>query len=267
MSMVSQTEHVMGLPVLFVVEDPLLPALGDAIAWLQEVDRRFSTYRADSEISALNRGELTAAELHPMVAAVLERCAQLRADTDGFFDIAAPYLVPAAAANAAPAPGRGRAGSVDPSGYVKGWAVASAMARLRHAGAENVAIYAGGDIVVHGHPEDGEAWRIGIEHPRERDRIALAVALRDGAVATSGTAARGAHIIDPHTGAAPQGLLSVTIIGPQLATADVYATAAFAMGADRAAQWCAGLDGYEAVLICEDDTVLSTPGVAPLRVA
>jgi thiamine biosynthesis lipoprotein len=267
MSTVSRLEHVMGLPVLFLIDEASAGALGDAVAWLIEVDRRFSPYRADSEISAFNRGELALGDLHPMVAAVLERCEQLRIETGGFFDIAAPYLVAEGAANAPPAAGRGRPGSVDPSGYVKGWAIAAAMSRLRRAGAENVAIYAGGDIIVHGHPEDGEAWRIGIEHPRERDRIALAVALSDGAVATSGTSARGAHIIDPFTGAAPEGLSSVTIIGPHLVTADVYATAAFAMGGERAAAWCMRLAGYEAVLIRADDTVLSTPGIAALRVA
>ena len=53
--------------------------------------------------------------------------------------------------------------------------------------------------------------------------------------------------------------LSVTIVGPELATADAYATAAFAMGA-RGPQWTAGLSGYEAMTILEDETVLTTGG-------
>lgn len=83
--------------------------------------------------------------------------------------------------------------------------------------------------------------------------------MSDLAVATSGTYARGEHVLDPHTRRAPNGLLSVTIVGPSLATADAYATAAFAMG-EAGLGWTAGLEGYEAMTILEDERVLKTPG-------
>ena len=102
-------------------------------------------------------------------------------------------------------------------------------------------------------------WRVGIQHPLERDRIAAVVETRDLAVATSGTYERGEHVFDPHTRRPPTGVLSVTITGPDLATADAYATAAFAMGT-RGAQWTATLDGYEAMTILADGRVLLTPG-------
>ena len=89
--------------------------------------------------------------------------------------------------------------------------------------------------------------------------MAAVVEADDLAIATSGAYARGEHVLDPHTGLAPTGLLSVTITGPELATADAYATAAFAMGA-RGPAWTAQLDGYEAMSILDTDTVLSTPG-------
>jgi thiamine biosynthesis lipoprotein len=57
----------------------------------------------------------------------------------------------------------------------------------------------------------------------------------------------------------------VTIVGPDVATADAYATAAFAMGAERAPRFCSTLEGYDAVLIREDDTVLTTSGIDQLR--
>jgi thiamine biosynthesis lipoprotein len=164
-----------------------------------------------------------------------------------------------------PEAGRGVYDSVDPYGYVKGWAVAGAMRRLNVAGAENACINAGGDIIVCGHPYGESAWRIGIQNPRAPDEIAVALAVTDAAVATSGAYARGEHIIDPFSERPPDGLLSVTIVGPDLTRADVYATAAFAMGAHRGADWVAGLDGYEAVLIRDDDTVLTTPGIDGLR--
>jgi thiamine biosynthesis lipoprotein len=72
--------------------------------------------------------------------------------------------------------------------------------------------------------------------------------VRSGAVATSGTAARGAHIRDPFTGTPATTLLAVTVTGPSLLWADVYATAAFARG-PGAAGWLAGLADHSALVV------------------
>lgn len=252
----------MGMPWMFDICEASVQrqALRSVIDWLHWVDQTFSTYRDDSQISRLNRGELTRAELHRDVREVLDRCEQLRRDTDGYFDIAAPYR-----ARAAPSSGYGGPGSVEPSGFVKGWAIAGAATRLRAAGALNFSVNAGGDALLSGHPDGDELWRVGIQHPRSAAAIALTLGLRDMAVATSGTYVRGNHIVDPGADVAPSGLLSVTIVGPDIATADAYATATFAMGAIRAGQFCAGLDGYDAILIRDDDTVVTTAGIDRLR--
>jgi thiamine biosynthesis lipoprotein len=95
---------------------------------------------------------------------------------------------------------------------------------------------------------DTPPWRVGIEDPAERSRLLEVAVLRDGGVATSGIAARGAHIYDPFTGAPARGLASVTVTGPSLLWADVYATAAFARG-PGAAEWLSGLDGWSALVV------------------
>jgi thiamine biosynthesis lipoprotein len=122
-------------------------------------------------------------------------------------------------------------------------------------------INGGGDVVVRGGARPAQTWTVGIQHPRDRTAIAAAVAVSDTAVATSGTYERGEHLIDPRTGAAPEGVLSVTVVGPDLGLADAYSTAAFALGPDGPA-WTLGLaaDGYEALTILADDRVLRTPG-------
>jgi thiamine biosynthesis lipoprotein len=79
------------------------------------------------------------------------------------------------------------------------------------------------------------------------------------AVATSGLYERGEHLLDPRTRTAPHGVVSVTIVGPDLGVADAYSTAAFAMGAEGP-RWTLGLEGYEAMTILSDDQVLTTPG-------
>jgi thiamine biosynthesis lipoprotein len=233
------------MPIVLDVRDESFDgeAIESMFGWLRWVDEVFSTYKAGSEISRLNRSELVRADVHPEVDAVLARCEQLRVETDGYFDACAadPHLV-------------------DPSGLVKGWAIDRAADILEAAGVRNYALNAAGDMRLRGRAVPELCWRIGIQHPLERDEVARVIETNELAVATSGEYARGEHVRDPHTRLAPVGVLSVTITGPDLATADAYATAAFAMGADRAPGWTARLRGYEAMTILADGRVLSTPG-------
>ncbi|MEA2324495.1 MAG: FAD:protein transferase [Solirubrobacteraceae bacterium] len=242
-----RVEHVMGIPVGIEVRDGgIAPSVVErAFARLRWVDETFSTHRADSEVSRLDAGTLALRAAHPHVRAVLARCERLRAATGGCFDVRAT-------------------GRLDPSGIVKGWAVEAAVAVLRRAGARNACVHAGGDVRLVGERAPGRPWRVGVQHPLERDRVAAVLGARDLAVATSGAYERGAHIVDPRTGRAPAGVLSVTVAGPDLGTADAYATAAFAMGADGPA-WTATLRGYDALTILADGRVLSTRGMDALR--
>ena len=237
--MVERTEQVMGMPVRVDVRDAGLGrgAVADVFAWLRFVDATFSTYRPQSEISRLGRGKLAREDAHPLVREVLDRCERLRVETDGAFDARAPLP-----------------GALDPSGYVKGWAIERAAALLEAAGARRFLVDAGGDLVLRGGP-----WRVGIRHPRRRDRLATVLTVSDCAVATSGTYERGPHITDPTSGRPARGTLSVTIVGPDLGTADAYATAAFAKGEDGPA-WTATLADYAAMTIVAGDRVLATPG-------
>jgi thiamine biosynthesis lipoprotein len=238
----------MGMPVIVEVCDSGFEetVFDQVFAWLRFVDETFSTYRQDSHISRLNRGELTLAEAHPSVRSVLRRCESLRLSTHGYFDVSAPMA--------------GLGGGVDPSGFVKGYAIEGAGRLLSGAGAERWCVNAGGDIRLNGAPDGLDCWRVGIQHPTERLAVAAVLGLRAGAVATSGTYERGQHIVDPRTGLAPQGVLSVTIVGPDLAVADAYATAAFAMGR-AGARWAATLADHGAIVISDDGTISYSAGV------
>ena len=108
-------EHVMGMPISLALrgrhtDDELAAqAWADALDVLHTADRIFSTYRADSHISRLNRGELTVADCPTEVAEVLRLGERARLESGGAFDVR-------------------RAGVLDPSGVVKGWAVERAAA-------------------------------------------------------------------------------------------------------------------------------------------
>jgi FAD:protein FMN transferase len=255
-------EHVMGMPIGVDVCDPDIEAstVDRVYQWLRFVDATFSTYKEDSEISRLNRGELALEQTHPAVHSVLRRCERLRAQTDGYFDIRAPLQSGVQAA----VDGDPRR-PIDPSGLVKGWSVAGAARILDKAGARNYCVNAGGDARLRGCSWNGEFWRVGIQHPRIRDRLAAVLVASEVGIATSGAYERGEHIIDPHTGRPSEGVLSVTIVGPDVTTADAYATAAYAMG-PKGAQWCAGLKDYAAMVMLADDTILSTPAMSRYRV-
>jgi thiamine biosynthesis lipoprotein len=236
------------MPIVLDLRDDLDEGVVAAM-WgeLRRADALFSTYRDDSEISRLNRGELALEDAHADVRDVLARCEELRVITDGYFDVRGIYD-----------------GGIDPSGLVKGWAVDRAGEVLEAGGARNYSLNAGGDIRLRGAPSPGAGWRIGIQHPLERDKVAALVEGNDVGVATSGTYARGEHVLDPHTGRPPAGVLSVTIVGPELATADAYATAAFAMG-EAGPEWTATLGLYEAMTILADGRVLSTHGFPSVK--
>jgi thiamine biosynthesis lipoprotein len=232
-----RVEQVMGTAISLQISDPLPEArlhelADDVFDWLRAVDRRFSTYRDDSEVNRFDRGELAIGECSAELRMVIDTCAHLWRATDGYFDAYAT-------------------GRFDPSGFVKGWSVQVASDRLLAAGSEAHWINAGGDIRARGGPAPGQPWRMGVRHPVEADKICWVLTGNDFAIATSGTYERGFHVIDPHTGAPATALRSVTVVGADLGLADAYATAGLAMGRGGL-RWLAGLAGYEVGVISEE---------------
>ncbi|MFD5319920.1 FAD:protein FMN transferase [Streptomyces sp. NPDC127098] len=236
----------MGTVFSFDVRSPGTPpvrrALRDAVTWLHRVDAVFSTYREDSAVSRLARGETTLADCPPEVAEVLGLCAEVERRSGGWFSDTA-------------------SGVLDPSGMVKGWAVERAAALVRAAGAADVYVNGGGDLQLLGEAGPGVPWRVGVAHPARPGELLAVLEGRDFAVATSGTAERGAHIVDPHRGTPVTELLSLTLVGDRLTPTDACATAAFAMGRE-ARDWIEGLDGHEAIAVTRAGEVWQTSGFA-----
>jgi thiamine biosynthesis lipoprotein len=188
-------------------------ALEHAKAQLQWADDVFSTWKPESPMSRVRRGELALSDAPPEVAEVLELCRKAREASDGWFD---PWAMP---------------GGVDPTGLVKGWAAGRALDGFRRAGLPGAMVNAGGDIAVYGRPAPGQSWRLGVRDPLVADRIMLVVELEGaGALATSGAYERGDHILEPASGAAAHSLLAATVVGHELGYADALATALFASG-------------------------------------
>jgi thiamine biosynthesis lipoprotein len=231
------------------LRDPVGPAtLDDVFRWFHRVDDLFSTWRDDSEITRLAHGTIRLGDASPEVREVLERCDRMRAHTWGAFDVnvgADPRVTP-----------RAGLGPIDPSGLVKGWALDRAAAMLREAGAANFAVNAGGDVIVGGHPEPGALWRVGIQHPWERDKVACVVAITDAGVATSGRYERGDHVLDPRTGEPAMALMAVSVVAEELADADGCATGVLALGTESTA-WLEAHPDHAVLTIAADGSVTS----------
>jgi thiamine biosynthesis lipoprotein len=200
----------------------LKSAVDEVEEFFYQVDRDFSTYKEDSQVSRLRRGEMKIEDASEYVQQVWALCEFSRELTLGAFD---PWKAE---------------GGFDPSGLVKGWAAEVAAQMLVSAGCENVLINASGDIVLRGgQPTDSgavEAWNIGIASPDDTEKFVKIFDVVDGSVATSGDYEKGAHIIDPHTGLIAIGARSATVIGPDGALCDALATALMVDGVD-AQKW------------------------------
>ncbi|WP_250009873.1 FAD:protein FMN transferase [Actinoplanes sp. M2I2] len=243
-------DQIMGLPVSIhlrgdqLTGDDVEQRIAAVFAELHHVDAVLSPYRDSSDLSAWERGALRLADADPLLAQVVALCEQARHRTGGWFD---PRGLPD------PRTGEPR---YDPSGLVKGWAVERAARHLQALDGYGWCLNAGGDVLVHA-PADQPAWRIGLEHPHDPARIMRVVERRTGAVATSGSTHRGAHIIDPRTRKPTTAVRAVTVIGPTLLWADVYATAAAAQG-PAALPWLDHRAGYDALLITRSGLLRTT---------
>jgi thiamine biosynthesis lipoprotein len=226
------TRVLMGMPITVELVDAAAdPGHAQQVFdYLQYVDNKFSTYKSDSEISALNRRELSLAQASPDMQLVFALAEQTRRVTDGYFDIQ-------------------RGDQCDPSGLVKGWAIYRAAEILWLAGLKDFYVEAGGDIQTSGHNAQGEPWRVGIRHPFDPAAIVKIVAVGEAGVATSGTYVRGQHIYRPGDDRPLEtGIVSLTVIGPDIYEADRFATAAFAMGV-AGIEFIDRLEGFEGYMI------------------
>ena len=235
-------EHCMG--TVFTIDIRDTGDWGDAVAdvcrWLHFVDAVFSTYRPDSDISRIRRGELGPDDAAAEVDEVLDLCAQMQRETGGYFTA----LID---------------GQLEPTGLVKGWSTERASQLLRAHGSDNHVVNGGGDMQVAGEASPGEPWRVGISDPRDTQHVLTVVSGRDFAVATSGTGERGAHILNPFTGAPAVELAAVTVVGPTLTRVDAYATAAFVMG-EGALRWLDSVPDHQGLVVTPNDRVTRTQG-------
>lgn len=232
------------MPITIEIVDSDVPeaVFEELFFYLTEIDNRFSVYKENSEISAINTGKLTIADASAAMREIFKLSEETKKITNGYFDI---EYTP---------------GLFDPSGLVKGWAAYQTAQILKEKGYKNFYVEAGGDIQVYGHNEQNQHWRVGIQNPFNPQEIVKVVALSNAGMATSGTYVRGQHIYNPHQKEQPiLDIVSLTVVGANVYEADRFATAAFAMG-KKGIEFIEKTKNVEGYMIDRDGVATMTSG-------
>ncbi len=248
-------EFIMGMPII------VDPGETQVFDYFREIDERFSSYKKNSEVTAINDGRLKIKNASRDMKLILKLAEETRKETGGYFDVYHNNYL-------------------DPSGIVKGWAIYEASKILDKKGTKKYYINAGGDIQTKGGP-----WTVGIRNPFKTNENVKIVYLNGEGIATSGTYEKGNHIYDPHSmnsnfensflrsrqtswpvtsfsGNSHKdvgSIVSITVIGKNVYEADRFATAAFAMG-KNGINFIEKQDGLEGYMIDVDGIGTMTSG-------
>jgi len=248
------------------------------------IDDAMSTYKPDSEISRVNAH---AAEAPMVISAELfglvERSLELSRMSDGAFDItydsvgylydfharqrptdrqieeridAVDYRHVVLDRAQSTISFKANGVRINLGGIAKGYVVERAAAMLRASGVEHALLNAGGDTRVIG-DRRGQPWIVGIRHPRVADEVVTRLPLVDEAISTSGdyeryfeeNGHRYHHIINPATGRPTEGILTVTVIGPDGTMTDGLDTAIFVLGVERGLELIEAYPDYETIIV------------------
>jgi thiamine biosynthesis lipoprotein len=299
-----KTETIMGTDVTITViarsREEGEAAIDAGMAELRRLDAMMSLYKDASEITKVNlaagKGPV---HVSPEMIEVVEHAAEISRISDGVFDVTIGPLVvlwqmrlkegkiPADDELSSIRPLVNyrniivnrkastifltKAGMIMDFGGMKGYMADRVADLFRERGIENAVIAVAGDIWVLGHREDGSPWRIGVQHPREHDKIVTVLELRDKYVSTSGDYERFVisekkryhHIIDPRTGKPSKGVISATLIGDKGAFIDPLTKIPFIVGPEEGMKIVRKF-GAEAIIVDEQGKVFMTDGIKNL---
>lgn len=228
-----RTEVAMGTLVTIQVEsDGADAALGSAFDWFRSIETTCTRFDEHSELRRLQAQVGTPVSVSATLFEVVRFAVTVAAETGGAFDPVisgdnTSYL-DLEVNSAKQSITLRRPLQLDLGAVAKGLAVDAAAREL--APHVNFAIDAGGDLYMGGCNPEGQAWKVGIRHPRSEGELIASRRLSNQAICTSGDYERGRHILDPRTGVAAGGVASASVVAPSAMLADALATAAFVLG-------------------------------------
>ncbi|HDR47085.1 MAG TPA: FAD:protein FMN transferase [Geoalkalibacter subterraneus] len=242
-------------------------AVSDAFAEMERIEKLMSPHIESSDVARLSKAG-TSQPVSAETATVLRLGLHLAAQSDGAFDLTLGRLKelwgiegespqvpdsdsvadalrgigPEALRLEAPLVIKSRPElQIDLGGIAKGYAIDRAIFLLADAGIEFASVNAGGDMRLLGDRGGERPWRIGIQHPRDSQRLLTTLEVEDVSVVTSGDyeryfeqeGRRYHHLFDPRTGYPATACRSVTVVAPSAMLADALATALFVLGPEQ----------------------------------
>ncbi len=270
---------------------------------LRRLGEIFDRYRPDSCVSRVNAAAGSWVDVDPELVTLLLLLESWSGPTGGLFEPTVGPLVDAWGFGSAAGPGvpttaelraaldlvdhsglevdadagrvrlTGPGMSLDLGGVAKGYAMDLAAAAARELGLNAVLLEVGGDILGLGERPGGGYWRIGVQDPRQPDRLTGVLRLVDRAVATSGDyqryfeadGVRYHHILDPRTGYPGTGTTSVSVVAPSVSEADLLSTAVFLMDPAAGLELVESLAGFECIIVLPGGDVVVSSGLAEGR--
>ena len=244
-----KTETIMAMPVIVDINEPNIDEsiFSEIFKYLRYIDDKFSTYKNNSEIEKINRGEISYKEYSNDMKTILKLSEKTKKETNGYFDI-------------------DHNGKLDPSGIVKGFAIYKASQILKKKGYKNFYIEIAGDIEISGLNDQNKKWRVGIENPFNRKEIVKVLELTNKGIATSGKYIRGEHIWNNTKDIVENNVISITVIADNVYNADRFATAAFAMG-DKGILFVEKLKNAEGYMVMNNKKAIFTSGFEKYQAA
>jgi thiamine biosynthesis lipoprotein len=255
-----RSAYVMGTPARIKVQGRNSPYLAWRAMWeIRKIDRLFSRYQPESEVSRINQlAGKAPLEVSPETLECLRIAQKINDISSGAFDITLGYphfFVLNVQKRKAYLKREGI--TIDLGGIGKGYAAEAARRLLLKKGAKSAMIDMRSSIAVFGKRD----WEIGIQHPRDEDKLLGSVILGDGqSLATSGDYERGEHIIDARIRVPAKGCQSVTVVGRNAAVTDAIATAVFVLGPVQGIQFIESQPGIEGMIVDRDGKIIQSSG-------
>lgn len=272
--------------------DHLRAVVEEATEELDRLEQQLSAYVPTSDICWLNAVAAEApARVEPELFDLLTLAARLHQETDGAFDVTAGPLIRcwgffqregAVPDSEALARARETVGMqhvfLDPvertvhfdrpgveinlGAIGKGYALRRLGELIQRYEVEAALLHSGAStIAAFGERPDGEPWRLGLMDPSHGEQRFGSVAMREGALSTSGQfeqsflhdGRRFGHILDARTGEPARGVACVWVRAPDSAEADALSTALFVLGPEGARRYCEEHPAVTAYLLLEDE--------------
>ena len=204
---------------------------------LTQIDNKYSPYKTNSDLSKLWSGEIKLKSQSTEFLKIHADCLKYESLTDGYFS---PFFEK----------------RYNPTGYVKGWAIDQVSQIIEKDGYYDYCINLSGDMKFSSSGE--KIWRIAIQNPFDKNKSVAVLALKNGAIATSGNYERGEHIKNPKDPDAISDIAGVTIVGEDIIKSDVLATAIYAMGLSKAKKFLDKEQDYQALIIDKKVNIYQT---------